>query len=55
MKTKLSSQSPSPILVTFQINSPSFPIELEVKSKTRTNRVSTKLSFFFGVHHVPLR
>jgi hypothetical protein len=45
MKTKLSSQSPSPIPVTFQMDSPSFLVELEVKSKTRTNRVSTKLSF----------
>ena len=35
MKTKLSGQSPSPIPVTFQMDSPSFPIELEVKSKTR--------------------
>ena len=35
MKTKLFSQSPSPIPVTFQMDSPSFPIELEVKSKTR--------------------
>ena len=43
MKTKLSNQSLSPIPVTFQMDSPSFPVELEVKSKTRTNRVCTKL------------
>ena len=55
MKTKLSNQSLSPIPVTFQMDSPSFPVELEVKSKTKTNRVCTKLSFCFGVQSVPLQ